>query len=292
MRSNQRLLVIQARATLAIAAFLVIPAAAQVSRPATFIEAAPTPADSITETRPIRPSSLGMTTTEGNWSSPLPSLEELADYLVSTGWTKGALSTTPAVGLAAVRIRALERERPMSRNLGLRPILKIATIDYPDRSDVPGGNGNQFQRWNPEDAGTRFQHVLQAAAAVTPAAIRAVRRGPRIYLVLTEGHVFAPVIGGVFEDIRRIVSADPGTDRADLVDRRIREQQARSRIQEAQELLTDLGFYDEELDGRWGSRSRAGMEAFQSVSGLPATGEADPSSLVVLRRRHGEILGR
>ena len=54
-------------------------------------------------------------------------------------------------------------------------------------------------------------------------------------------------------------------------------------IREAQTLLSNLGLNPGAVDGRAGSRTKAALETFQRDYGLPATGIADPTTIVALR---------
>ncbi|MFY9556653.1 MAG: L,D-transpeptidase family protein [Blastocatellia bacterium] len=57
----------------------------------------------------------------------------------------------------------------------------------------------------------------------------------------------------------------------------------RAMILEAQQRLTDLGYWTREADGKWGEASRFGLLAFQKVEGRPRTGKLTFDELRALR---------
>jgi N-acetylmuramoyl-L-alanine amidase len=56
-----------------------------------------------------------------------------------------------------------------------------------------------------------------------------------------------------------------------------------SKIREAEQLLSDLGYWTGPIDGRMDEASRDALIAFQKVEGRPRTGKLDQSELKVLR---------
>lgn len=54
-------------------------------------------------------------------------------------------------------------------------------------------------------------------------------------------------------------------------------------ITEAQQRLTDIGYWIQRVDGKWGEASRHGLIAFQKVEGRPRTGKLTLSELQALR---------
>ena len=61
--------------------------------------------------------------------------------------------------------------------------------------------------------------------------------------------------------------------------------QTDARVREVQIVLSNDGFYDGELDGLYGPRTRQALARFQAGQGLPATGAPDPSTLWLLELR-------
>jgi hypothetical protein len=55
-------------------------------------------------------------------------------------------------------------------------------------------------------------------------------------------------------------------------------------VRRSQQLLLELGYYKGELDGLWGSGTRAAFEAYQAEKGLPVTGLPDQNTLLNLFR--------
>lgn len=54
-------------------------------------------------------------------------------------------------------------------------------------------------------------------------------------------------------------------------------------IREAQQRLSDLGYWIGAVSGKWNEASKFGLVAFQKVEGRPRTGRLSPSDLVALR---------
>lgn len=58
---------------------------------------------------------------------------------------------------------------------------------------------------------------------------------------------------------------------------------SRATVLEAQQRLTELGYWIPPLDGRWGEASRQGLIAFQKVEGRRRTGRLTPGELKALK---------
>ena len=56
----------------------------------------------------------------------------------------------------------------------------------------------------------------------------------------------------------------------------------REMIVEAQQRLTELGYWIGEADGKWGEASRHGLIAFQKIESRPRTGRLTPAELIAL----------
>jgi len=56
-----------------------------------------------------------------------------------------------------------------------------------------------------------------------------------------------------------------------------------------QERLNNLGFYAGKADGKWGRRTRAGLNRFREAIGLPPLEDFDASICETLRRMHDEM---
>ena len=67
-------------------------------------------------------------------------------------------------------------------------------------------------------------------------------------------------------------------------------------VSEIQRYLRALGYYDERIppvsiDGMYNPETAAAIEAFQSISGLPVTGEVDKPTFDALVEEYGRIFG-
>jgi peptidoglycan hydrolase-like protein with peptidoglycan-binding domain len=53
-------------------------------------------------------------------------------------------------------------------------------------------------------------------------------------------------------------------------------------VREVQQLLTDLGYDPGPVDGAWGAKTLAALNALRAAHGLPEVGALDESSLELL----------
>ncbi len=58
-------------------------------------------------------------------------------------------------------------------------------------------------------------------------------------------------------------------------------------VTELQQMLVDLGFLDDKVDGAFGSKTEAAVKAFQSYAGLKANGRADDTTIMNLYDVYG-----
>ncbi len=278
--SHHRLFVTGRWALLALPALTCGAASAQFSRPALM------PRDAAQETTAVVPPSATprpLPVASSGLMAPVLSVDQIARFADGVGWREVARLPARAFDHGMIEALELERTKSLRPGVELYPRTVVALLSFAEAARIPLARPGSPQRYHPDAAKQGFAELASSAADWTPVHYDAVRIADQVMVFLTAGFLFQPATSELAGFCAGIGARGGSSPHA----RSLRARGARAaesyRVKEAQRLLGLMGFYDSSLDGIWGPRSRAAMEAFQVVSGLPASGEPDSASIAALR---------